>query len=74
MELERSRLFEVAPSHIYLSCHYDWRTGWGLKVTTPGQEPGTTSTREYDGLTHPELIDVVDSELERVLGLRDSGR
>lgn len=64
---DQQPMFRVAPSHVYVACHYDWRTGWSLRVTTPGLEAGTTHTVDYEGLSSPELVDVASAELERVL-------
>lgn len=62
-------MFSTAPSHVYVACHYDWRTGWACTITTPGLEPGTTRSVAYSGLSSPELVDVVGADLATVLAL-----
>lgn len=57
----------VAPSHVYVSAHYDWRAGWSLRLTWAATgQPGQPST-DYEALSASELVDVVAAELERTL-------
>lgn len=67
MEHEHSLPLTVTPSHLYVSAHYDWRSGWALRVSqdapTALRAPATT----YEGLSAAELVDVVGAELDRRL-------
>jgi hypothetical protein len=66
---EPGRLFSVAPSHLYVAAHYDWRAGWAVSVTSPAVEGHTTTAAVYEALSSSELLDVVAQELARRLAL-----
>jgi len=60
-------LFAVAPSHLYVVAHYDWRAGWSLSVSVAGTTSHGPSRAFYEGLSSSELLDVACSEMARVL-------
>lgn len=57
----------VAPSTFSVTCSYNWRVGWSARLATPGDVAGVYRTREYDGLTADELLDVLASEVAQLL-------
>lgn len=66
---EHDRLFAVAPSHLYLVAHYDWRSGWSLSVSVAGSTSAGPSRAFYEGLSTSELLDVGCSEMARALAV-----
>lgn len=62
----------LAPSHLFVIAHYDWRSGWTLTVTATGTGDLRARSSHYDGLSTPELLDVACSELARRLEVPDS--
>lgn len=56
----------IAPSAICVSAAYDWRSGWSFRLSWRASGSDGFSHRDYDGLTGPELVDVLSSELERL--------
>lgn len=67
MEQQSVPLPGLAPSHIYAIAHYDWRSGWSGTVTVTGLSSLRARAASYDGLSSPELLDVLCAELERLL-------
>lgn len=67
--MEETPMFRTAPSHIYAAMHYDWRSGWSLTVTVPGQEPGSVRSVCYSALSASELVDVLGADLATILAL-----
>lgn len=67
MEQQRA-LFSVAPSHIYVTAHWE-RFGWIMTIHTTTGLPGAEgSTRElYGPLSGSELVDVLDGALGAIL-------
>lgn len=59
----------IAASHVYVAAHWDWRTGWHLRVSSHPVGPLQPPACDYESLSGPELVDVVQAELERRLSL-----
>lgn len=57
----------IAPQAVAITTTYSWHSGWSLRVSWRASgQPGWT-TRDYSGLTSPELVDVASAELEQLL-------
>lgn len=67
MDHEQRPMLAIAPSHVHVVANYDWRAGWRLSVSVPAVDSRPAIRHQYSALTTGELIDVVCSELERVL-------
>lgn len=63
------RLFAIAPSHLYVVAHHDWRSGWSLSVSVAGTAIAGPQRAFYEGLSTSELLDVACSEMARVLSV-----
>jgi len=70
--VEQQTSLEVAqaPSHLYVSAHYDWRSGWRLRVSSAPAGARQRPATDYDALSAEELVDVVLAELELRLNRR----
>lgn len=68
-EHEHGRLFAIAPSHLYVVAHYDWRSGWSLSVSVAGTALAGPQRSFYEGLSTSELLDVACSEMARALAV-----
>ena len=60
-----------APSSIAVTAQYDWRSGWSLRFAWRASGDSHFSWHDYSTLSGPELVDVVASELEQLVGPRD---
>jgi len=69
MTLENPLPIGIAASHIYVSAHYDWRTGWHLRASSHPVGHLQPPAHDYEALSGPELVDVVLAELELRLNL-----
>lgn len=57
----------VAPSAVTVTAQYHWRTGWSVRLSWRSAGPQGFQHRDYEGLTTPELVDVVGAELEQIV-------
>lgn len=66
--MEQLRLpgVRIAPSALAVSAQYDWRSGWSFRLSWRASGDVCWSHRDYDGLSGPELVDVLSSELEQL--------
>lgn len=58
----------VAPSSFSVAAQYDWRSGWSFRLSWRSSVDVGFSHRDYDGLIGAELVDVLSSELEQLVG------
>lgn len=54
----------TAPVVIAVTCDYDWRSGWRVRVSVRRSLEEHFHHSAYEALSGPELVDVVSSELE----------
>jgi hypothetical protein len=67
MDDQRSLPIRIAANHVYVAAHYDWRSGWFLRVSSQPVGPLQPPACDYEALSSLELVDVVLAELERRL-------
>lgn len=68
--MEEPRMLSVAPSHVYVSCHFDWRYGWECRVSMSADERHDPVMAVYGPLSTQELVDTVASAIEAITSTR----
>ena len=57
----------TAASALAISAQYDWRFGWSFRLSWRASGQPGFEHRDYEALSGAELVDVLSSELERIV-------
>lgn len=71
MPSDQPRLFNLGIEALHVTILHRPNMGWSVTVSArrQGDTWGDEQGRRYEGLSRGELLDVVDGELSRILGL-----